>query len=284
MLSGLGHLVGGPSVIIESIQVAVSNVTIMMPTFPFDGTMEAYLSTDPVFDPKETPSRSGLLSEILRLTEGARRSLHPTHPCAALGPRADELIVGSELSRTPFGNESTYGRLSRMKNAYLLLVHTNNSSIVHRVQEMVRMPNLFRDAPVAVRGLASGGEIQEYSIFTHTPTIPLYVIVEGDRAGDLEYVWMPDYTMPFPGYNRARILSRLQSDRARTMLLDRQDRFVKDGIVRTAQIRDAEISLVHLEPWLETICRDLRESIDTFSEEYRYENMKAARDRGLLGS
>ena len=46
------------------------------------------------FDPKETPSRVGAITEALRRRPNAFRSAHPTHSLAAIGRRAKELVQG----------------------------------------------------------------------------------------------------------------------------------------------------------------------------------------------
>lgn len=156
MLSGLGYIVGGPETVIHALRRAVPNCTIMMPTFPFSGSVADYLKQQPVYDRDHSPSCSGLLTETLRQFPETLRSLHPTHPCSALGPWAEFLIDGSEKSETPFGDNSTYGRFSAMEEAVLLLIHTNNTSIVHRIQEMVDMPNLFLPELATAEGVCAG--------------------------------------------------------------------------------------------------------------------------------
>ena len=59
--------------------------TVMAPTFNH-GAAEIY-------DARLTPSRNGAVTEALRLRPDARRSVHPTHPYAAIGPHADYLIA-----------------------------------------------------------------------------------------------------------------------------------------------------------------------------------------------
>lgn len=260
MLSGLGHVVGGPVTVIDAVRDAVPDGTLMMPTFPFGGSCEEHLAGDPLYDRNGTPSRSGLLTETLRLLPGARRSLHPTHPCAALGPAADELIDGSERAKTPFGDESTYGRFAARDDAELLLVHTNNTSLVHRFQEVARTPNLFLEGERRARGLDASGAVAEYGVRVHRPLVPLFVVLRGDDAGQRESVWLPDYCLPAPAYNRERISANLGSRRVRDFLFGRHARLVKDGVVRTVRFKSAEIIAVRVRPFLERICADLRES------------------------
>jgi aminoglycoside N3'-acetyltransferase len=268
--------------VISAIRRAAPGCTLMMPTFPFSASTREYLTQDPVYDARTLPSRSGALTEALRLMPGARRSLHPTHPCAALGPKADELIDGSENSVTPFGDDSTYGRFSRMPGATLLLLHTNNTSIVHRFQEMAAMPNLFLEGTYRVRGLDESGAIRERRVAVHRPVVPLYVLMAGDQAGSREYVWFPDYVLQFPEYNRRRIDAVIKSEAARRRLRERQEQFYSDGIFRVVRLRDAEIMAIDVMPWQERICRDLADSIREFADDYRLERLEDAQRKGLL--
>lgn len=282
MLSGLGYIAGGPGTIIKSVMQAVPDVTIIMPTFPFDGTTKAYLSTKPVYNKDITPSKSGLLSEILRTFPNAQRSYHPTHPCAALGPKADFLIQGSESAKTPFGDDSSYGRYCSLDNAVQLLIHTNSSSIVHRVQELVGIPNLFYENTFTAQGLDKTGRTRDYEIYIHTPQLPLYWVLPGDTPDTIEYIWSPDYAFLFPDYNRNRILGKLQSQTARNVLLERNRYFNQTGIYTATRINDALVTAVRVKPWLERICTDLTDSMQTFSRHYSKQNMTAAAKKGLL--
>ena len=282
MLSSFGYLVGGPETVIAAIKESVSETTLMMATFPFESTMLDYISTDPIYHIKKTPSKSGLLSETLRLHPGAKRSYHPTHPCVALGSKADYLIDGSQWSETPFGQNSTYGRFSNLDEAIMLLIHTNNTSIVHRIQEIVKMPNLFLKEYASVKGYDSEDQIVKYKLRIHTPIVPLYVVMPGDRIDQKEYVWFPDYVLLFPEYNKIRILRNIGSEKSRKQLIERHNLFLKKGIYRTIKHRHAEIAAVQVKPWLEKICNDLNENIKQFSEDYYCKNMEEALAHGLL--
>jgi hypothetical protein len=282
MLSGLGYVRNGPVTVINSILKAVPGATILMPSFPFSGTTDAYLASNPLYNRETTPSKSGLLSETLRLYPGAKRSYHPTHPCVVLGPKADELIDGSENSETPFGDVSLYGRYSNMENAVQLLIHTNSSSIVHRVQEMVNIPNLFLEKTATARGLDSENRERDYTIRIHAPTLPLYWVLPGDGEGSAEYIWSPDYSFLFPEYNRTRILNRLKSRKAREVLLERHQYFIDEQVYQTTGIGEAEIVAVKVKPWLEKICSDLRESLGLFSDFYSFEKLNEAKDKTIL--
>ncbi len=277
MLSALGHLVDGPQTVIGAVQDAVPNVTIMMPTFPFGGTCEEYLAGDPFYDRAATRSASGLLTDTLWRTAGAQRSLHPTHSCAALGPDAALLIDGSEHVQTPFGDDSTYGRFAAREDAELLLIHTNNTSLVHRFQEVANTPHLFLEGMRTARGLDATGNETTYEVRVHRPLQPLYVILQGDERDDREHVWLPDYCLPAPTYNKKRIATNLHSRRARDELFARQDEFEKDEVVRKVRYRGAEIIAVGVLPFMNRICNDLRQSYSQFAHEYEELHREAPR-------
>jgi aminoglycoside N3'-acetyltransferase len=282
MLSEMGYLVGGPEVIFKSLIQAVPDCTIIMPTFPFDDSTDSYLSQNPIYDKDKTPSKSGLLSETFRNFPGVKRSFHPTHPCSAIGPMADFLIDGSEYSETPFGDESSYGRYCALDNAVQLLIHTNNSSIVHRVQELVNIPSLFEPGVRKAKGSNKYGRVEEYAVKVHTPVIPLFWILPGDGGSEVEYLWSPDYSFLLPDYNRNRVLSKLKSSKAKNLLVDRHQYFFDNDIYRSIKIHDALITVVKVKPWLERICSDLFQSLEMYGRYYSRENLSKMLKQGKL--
>ncbi len=84
--------------------------TLLMPTFPFQGTQRQYVDGHDTFDPKKTPSQVGLVTEVFRRMPGVLRSLHPTHPVAAWGQHAGDLVATHHLGTT-FGPTSPIYKL-----------------------------------------------------------------------------------------------------------------------------------------------------------------------------
>jgi len=281
-VSELGYLSEGPQSVIFALQDAVPQCTIMMPTFPFGGPAVGYVSSDPIYDPSRTPSAMGILSETLRQMPEARRSLHPTHPCAALGRNAGMLIDGSESSITPCGDSSTHGRLSARDDAVVLLIHTNNTSLVHRFQEIIDMPNLFLPEPYPVRGYGQNGQLRTYHLKIHVPDLPMYAAISRGTTGGVEYLWLADYVVQFPEARRQRVLSLIASPEAKQLLRDRQQTFFDTGVFRQATYGAAEILAIRLQPWQDRICRDLRQNLGTFAACYTRATLQTAKDTGLL--
>jgi aminoglycoside 3-N-acetyltransferase len=111
-LSRFGHIEGGSGTVLEALdEVLGPDGVIAMPAFPLVGGALEYLSTEPVFDIRTTPSTMGALTERFRVSPGVARSLHPTHSVAVRGPGAEELVAGHADAETPFGDGTPFARM-----------------------------------------------------------------------------------------------------------------------------------------------------------------------------
>lgn len=94
-LSSMGKVKGGALVVVEAfLEVLGPEGTLMVPTFTHSATE--------YFDPQQSLSKNGAITEATRRYPGAVRSLHPTHAVTAIGPDADELVQ-DDLERGPLG-------------------------------------------------------------------------------------------------------------------------------------------------------------------------------------
>lgn len=128
---------GGPVDVVRTLQEIVGpGGTLAMPTVPFLRTAVEYALSDPVFDPRRTVSRMGLITETFRRSPGVVRSIHPTHSVAAWGHRAQALIAGHELAETPCGRLTPYGKLFEYDGKILLAgVPANTMTFCYFVAE-----------------------------------------------------------------------------------------------------------------------------------------------------
>jgi aminoglycoside 3-N-acetyltransferase len=130
-LSSFGHVEGGAETVINALLDAVSpNGTVMAPTFNH--------GAEAVFDPVQSPSYNGAISEAFRKRAPAVRSVHPTHAYAAIGPLASELCAG-HLEAGTFGMESPLGKLARRGGWIIMLgVGMNRCTAAHVGEYSVR--------------------------------------------------------------------------------------------------------------------------------------------------
>jgi aminoglycoside 3-N-acetyltransferase len=125
--------------VIRALQSAVGETgTVAMPTLPFSGTAIDYVRSGQITDVAKTPSRMGLITEVFRRLPGVKRSVHPTHPVAAYGAKADELVRDSHLAQTPCGKGTPFFKLLEL-NGKIVLMGTDIRSMTffHAVEEIL---------------------------------------------------------------------------------------------------------------------------------------------------
>jgi aminoglycoside 3-N-acetyltransferase len=123
-LRAFGWVPGGAEAVVEALLDTVGPAgTVLVPTFNH--------SRVKVFDLETTPSDNGAVTEALRKRPGAIRSLHPTHPYAALGRDAPELTSG-HLEVGTFDPKSPLGKLADGGGWVVLLgVGMDASTAIH---------------------------------------------------------------------------------------------------------------------------------------------------------
>ena len=94
----------------------------------------------PAFDPAVTPSALGAVTNVVRTWPGARRSGHPQYSFAAVGPAAEEITAGHELT-SGLGERSPLARVHDLDGDVLLLGagHGSNTSM-HLAEHRVAHP------------------------------------------------------------------------------------------------------------------------------------------------
>jgi aminoglycoside 3-N-acetyltransferase len=153
-LSSLGYVVGGAATIISVLKDWNPGGTLAMPAHSY-----CYPNDDgstPVFDPRSTSSRVGAITDTFWRQSGVRRSIHPTHSLACLGPQADHLISDHALCDTPCGKGTPYERLAHEDAAVLMFGASLDSyTLFHTAEDAAQVPYLYQKKPVKLRFLNS---------------------------------------------------------------------------------------------------------------------------------
>jgi aminoglycoside 3-N-acetyltransferase len=176
-LRSFGWVEGGEDAVIDAlIAVAGPAGTVCMPTLSYGNYGPR--RPPPPFDPRTTPGIVGRIPERFRQRPGVMRSLHPTHSVAAFGARTEELLKGHELSLTPCGPDSPWGRIARAGGSVLMMgVGTFYCTMFHGPEEEAE-PDARCTRPVPCRIVTEAGE--------RTVHLRLHRSYEGavsDRAG-----------------------------------------------------------------------------------------------------
>lgn len=145
----LGAVEGGIQTLVEAILAVIGEGgTLIVPTLTFRDVSE----TNRVFDYINTPSCVGAVSEYVRHMDGAKRSIHPTHSCAAIGKKRDWYICGHENDRTPVGKNSPIYKLREDGGKILLLgCSTEANTSMHGVEEAFRVSYVLPHTPAVYR-------------------------------------------------------------------------------------------------------------------------------------
>lgn len=136
-MKSLGPVAGGAATVLAALFDAVTHAgTIVMPAFTY--CLAAWGLG--AFDPQRTPSRTGVLSELLRHAPGAIRSWHATHSVVAWGHHATT-IAAQPTHYTPLGIGSPLDVARRMGAKILLLgVGQNRNSMIHVAEALAGVP------------------------------------------------------------------------------------------------------------------------------------------------
>lgn len=139
--------------------------TLLMPLFTIQGMTANYIASDPLFDPKTSPTTSGAINQYFMRRYAIQRSLHPWCSVGALGKRAAFYVSDHHLCKWPFGEKSPLYKLAHRPDGGRILLfgcsHDRNTS--YHIIECVlkdRFPiAAYEDRPATMRYLGDDGEI-----------------------------------------------------------------------------------------------------------------------------
>ena len=130
-LSRLGHVVGGAAAVVKALLQAIGpEGTLMAPSFNHGCAA--------VYNPLTTPTANGAIADALWRRPDAVRSIHPTHPVAAVGPKA-EAWCRDHLEHGIWAQDSPIGRLVHNGGYLLGLGVDNDTCTAYHVAE-ISMP------------------------------------------------------------------------------------------------------------------------------------------------
>lgn len=118
-----------PSQIIQDLKEIIgSSGSIIFPVFTycFKKTFGFYET----FNPKNSKSKVGLLSETFRLSEGVIRTSSPTHSFALWGKVTEEIKEDNDPD-SPLGKGSVLDWLTKNENSFILMLGTDFSSLTY---------------------------------------------------------------------------------------------------------------------------------------------------------
>ena len=230
-MSSFGYVNGGPNSVINLILNLIGNKgTIVMPTFTH--------KTE-IFDPESTKCWTGAISETLRMRKNAIRSVHPTHSVVAFGPLAKEITKNHEKSKAPFDENSPFAKMIK-ENSYILMLGTENNSMIHYVQNKVDFPNLFFRGTYKFK-CKINNKIKIIKTRVHHPNGSIRYIYDGKLCSDVKFL--------------VNIYKDLK--------------FEEKGYMQTTKIGNAVCHLINTQDFIREATKYLKNNIKKYKDEYQ---------------
>jgi aminoglycoside 3-N-acetyltransferase len=174
-----GPVDGGPQTVVNALEAALgADGTLIMPTFNFD------FNKGQPWDVRSTPSKMGILTELVRQDPRARRVFHPFYSFAVLGKHAG--MLGSLRYKSSYERNSVFGKLRDLDGKIMVigLSYTNSMTFFHHVEQMEGVDYRFLKQFT--------GEVTDWDGTTKTDTFEMLVrdidkgvITEVDPMGEL---------------------------------------------------------------------------------------------------
>lgn len=128
-----GPVDGGPQTVIRALEAALGtdrDGTLIMPTFNF-----GFNKGEP-WDVRTTPSKMGVLTELVRTDPRAKRVFHPFYSFAVLGKHAE--MLGSLRYKSAYERNSVFGKLRDLDGKIMIigLSYTNSMTFFHHIEQM----------------------------------------------------------------------------------------------------------------------------------------------------
>ncbi len=129
----LGPVDGGPQTVIRALELALDtdgDGTLIMPTFNFD------FNKGQAWDVRSTPSKMGVLTEIVRQDPRAKRVFHPFYSFAILGKHAE--MLGGLRYKSAYERDSVFGKLRDLDGRIMVIGLSYNDSMTffHHIEQM----------------------------------------------------------------------------------------------------------------------------------------------------
>ncbi|MEK6932737.1 MAG: AAC(3) family N-acetyltransferase [Nanoarchaeota archaeon] len=223
-LSKFGYIEDGANSILTVLQDIIQDGTIMMPTFTYP--KKEFTLQDPCW--------TGKLPELFRLQENVKRSVHVTHSVAVKGKLPNSLVKDHIKSKRPFDNNSPFAKFAKL-DSYVLMLGTENNSMVHYIQDKVNFPNLFL---LGLHEFKFGNKIIKTRL--HHPKGSITYICNGKPCTDVEFL----------------------------VKMYVNENFHEHGVMRTIKIGKATCHLIKTKEFVEIATKYLKDNIKRYKNEY----------------
>jgi aminoglycoside 3-N-acetyltransferase len=157
-----GEVEGGPQTVIHALEAALGpGGTLIMPTFNFD------FNKGLPWDVRTTPSKMGVLTELVRKDPRAKRVFHPFYSFAILGKQAE--MLGALRYKSAYERDSVFGKLRDLDGKIMVIGLSYNDSMTffHHIEQMEGVDYRFLKQ--------FSGQVTDWDGRTYTDTFEMLV-------------------------------------------------------------------------------------------------------------
>ena len=159
-----GEVEGGPQTVIHALEAALGtdkDGTLIMPTFNFD------FNKGLPWDVRTTPSKMGVLTELVRKDPRAKRVFHPFYSFAILGKQAE--MLGALRYKSAYERDSVFGKLRDLDGKIMVIGLSYNDSMTffHHIEQMEGVDYRFLKQ--------FSGQVTDWDGRTYTDTFEMLV-------------------------------------------------------------------------------------------------------------
>lgn len=206
----------GADLIIDAfIETVGGEGLVIFPTFTKAFEDKKFGPSGQIYDPAETPSRVGSVTDIAWRRPNAKRSLQPTHPVCAIGDRAEEFVKAPEDQST-FDRRGPWGRMYDWDGVICWFGTDNRTSTtVHVLEDWMRLPYMA-ECYAMIKG-SNGEPVRQ--LVTQSPAGPRDFYKENSHSAQL--------------LDASGIIKRKQIGRGTASLMTVKDthRVLREGII-----------------------------------------------------
>lgn len=208
-LSRIGYLENGPETFIKAILSVIGETgNLLMPTSPNNVYQLNYIRNTPFFDVLNTPSKTGAITEFFRTFPGVVRSVHPTEPVSAFGPKKRYLTEEHFNQLTPYNKQSPFYKVGELKGKilYIGVTLSNAGTSLHTLEDEIdnfKFP-IYHPEVFEINVVDENGATHKVKTKVHNPEFSMK-----RKCDDL-----------IPMFEEAGVLKRVQIGQANTLMVD----------------------------------------------------------------
>ena len=201
-LSAIGYVEGGPQGVVRALIASLdTNATLLMPTSPVDSLQAEHELA--LYDPENTPSKMGAVTEYFRSNVATHRSAHPLEPVSAMGPKAKYYTSAHHTDGTSYGLNSPWYKHMEQGGQILYIGTTliNSGTSLHVIEDAIgaaifKFPIYLENSKLFKIKL-SGSRTVDCLTKVHNPTMSKRRLCDGlipilERSGALRRVVIGD--------------------------------------------------------------------------------------------